>query len=76
MPQRLQTLLNGLLQPASEDRLTASQAQAVLAGQSQGSQQQQQQRRERQGWNVFGEDSWENARQRARQSDSSRRVRI
>ena len=79
MPQRLKTLLNGLLQPAWEDRLSASQAQAVLTGQLQGSQQQQQQqqqRRDRQGWNVFGQDGWENARQSSRQSDSNGRVRI
>lgn len=66
---RLDRLLAGLLQPAWEDRLTAAQAQDVLAGKRRGSQQQRQQQQD-----PFSQNDWENARQRSRGSGSGRQV--
>lgn len=68
MSSRLNGLLEGLLQPAWEDRLTASQAKAVLAGQGPTSQQQQrqqqQQHQESRARNPFSQDGWEGKRAR------------
>ena len=71
MSPRLNNLLEGLLQPAYEDRLTATQAKAVLAGQGPAKQQQRQQQK---AWNPFGQDGWEEARQGPRRSSSDRQV--
>lgn len=70
MSPRLSGLLEGLLQPAHEDRLTATQAKAVLAGQGPAKQQRQQQK----AWNPFSQDGWEEARQGSRTSSSDRQV--
>lgn len=67
MSERLDTLLSGLLQPAWEDRLTAAQAQDVLAGKTRSSQQQRQP-------NPFSQHGWENSRQRSKGSRSGRQV--
>lgn len=69
MDERLDTLLSGLLQPAWEDRLTAAQAQDVLAGKARSSQQQREP-------NPFGQKGWENSRQRSRGSRSGRQVTL
>ena len=77
MSPRLNRLLQGLLQPAWEDRLTATQAKAVLAGNaSSSSQQSQRQRQQQKGWNIFNEGAWEDRRQRSRGSTSSSQVRL
>ncbi|DBA99977.1 TPA: Protein kinase, variant 2 [Trebouxia sp. C0004] len=68
----LNSLLEGLLQPAYEDRLTATQAKAVLAGQGPAKQQQRQQQQK--AWNPFSQDGWEEARQGSRTSSSDRRA--
>ncbi|KAL0038775.1 hypothetical protein WJX79_007294 [Trebouxia sp. C0005] len=70
MSPRLSGLLEGLLQPAHEDRLTATQAKAVLAGQGPAKQQRQQQK----AWNPFSQDGWEEARQGSRTSSSDRQA--
>ena len=75
MSQRLDTLLNGLLQPAWEDRLTAAQAQAVLSGKTRSNEQQQQHQRDRSGWDMFGQDGQESGRERSRHSGRGRQVR-
>jgi len=72
MSPRLNSLLEGLLQPAYEDRLTATQAKAVLA--DQGPAKQQQQRQQQKAWNPFSQDGWEEARQGSRTSSSDRQV--
>ncbi len=72
MSPRLNSLLEGLLQPAYEDRLTATQAKAVLAGQGPAKQQHRQQQK---AWNPFSQDGWEEARQGSRTSSSDRQVR-
>lgn len=71
MSPRLSSLLEGLLQPAYEDRLTATQAKAVLAGQGSARQQQRQQQK---AWNPFSQDGWEEARQGSKTSSSDRQV--
>lgn len=71
MSPRLNNLLEGLLQPAYEDRLTATQAKAVLAGQGPAKQQQRQQQK---AWNPFGQDGWEEARQGPTRSSSDRQA--
>ena len=71
MSPRLNRLLQGLLQPAWEDRLTATQAKAVLTGNAPSSSQQSQRQRQQKGWNVFHEGAWEDRRQRSRGSSSS-----
>lgn len=65
---RLKNLLEGLLQPAYEDRLTTTQAKAVLAGQAPFSQQQQ--RQQQKGWGPFSQGGWEDARQRSKTSSN------
>ena len=72
MSPRLNSLLEGLLQPAYEDRLTATQAKAVLAGQGPAKQQQRQQQQK--AWNPFSQDGWEEAQQGSRTSSSDRQV--
>ena len=67
MSPRLARLLEGLLEPTWEDRLTATEAKSVLAGSARTSQQQQ---TKQQGWNPFSQDVWEDRRQRSRASDS------
>ncbi len=76
MSPRLNDLLEGLLQPTWEDRLTASQAKAVLAGQAGASQQQQRRQQEQKAWNPFSQDGWEDTRQRSRASSSDRQVSL
>ncbi|DBB16730.1 TPA: hypothetical protein ACH3X3_014973 [Trebouxia sp. C0006] len=71
MSPRLSSLLEGLLQPAYEDRLTATQAKAVLAGQGSARQQQRQQQK---AWNPFSQDGWEEARQESKTSSSDRQA--
>ncbi len=73
MSPRLNSLLEGLLQPAYEDRLTATQAKAVLAGQGPAKQQQQRQQQQK-AWNPFSQDGWEEARQGSKTSSSDRQV--
>lgn len=77
MSSRLNGLLEGLLQPAWEDRLTASQAKAVLAGQGPTSQQQQrqQQQQESRARNHFTQDGWEEKRARF-SSDAQVKMRL
>ena len=79
MSSRLNGLLEGLLQPAWEDRLTASQAKAVLAGQGPTSQQQQrqqqQQHQESRARNPFSQDGWEGKRARF-SSDAQVKMRL
>ena len=72
MSPRLSSLLEGLLQPAYEDRLTATQAKAVLAGKGPAKQQQRQQQQK--AWNPFSQDGWEEARQGSGTSSSDRQV--
>ena len=66
MSHRLRNLLEGLLGPAWEDRLTATQAQALLAGQ------QQRRHQDTRGWNSSSQESWEDMQSRS--SASGRQV--
>ena len=69
---KLQALLEGLLEPTWEDRLTIKQAQAVLTGQSRSQQAQRaEQVRSRP---SFGDWGWETPRDRSAQSSRSAQV--
>lgn len=67
MNQRLEALLSGLLQPAWEDRLTAAEAQNILAGNADS-------RRVRQQQDQFRQNAWERSGGRSRSSGGGRQV--
>lgn len=69
---KLQTLLEGLLEPTWEDRLTVKQAQSVLAGRS--SPQQSQRAQQARPRPSFGDWGWSNSRDSSAQSSSKRQV--
>lgn len=71
---KLQSLLEGLLEPAWEDRLTVKQAQAVLTGHS--SSQRAQRAEQARARPSFGDWGWSNPRDRSAQSSRNAQVAV